>query len=451
MSQSLNRRRFFGVAASAAATMAIGACSSTSSGSSSGSSTSGSAGGSGAPADISGTLRATSYGDPTKLKLRSQVVDKFNSEFPKIHVTFEGSPTTGYFDKLATQISAGSPPDVINIDPVHAAQYVASNALEPLDGYSNIVQTDTFDKNLLAQGVQGGKLYGLPVAVSTYGIGYDTTKLAELKIDFPSTWTYDEYADLMVKIHQAAGGNFYGSEDMSYDLPSLEVWLRTQNKALYQDAKTIGFSADDLTHWFSYWSDLRGKGGCVTEEIQASHTYDDNTGGPMIQGKCAVTHIITPNFTGAFQKLTKNLLKMTDPPTATAGGKHGSYQSPSSIMTVTSASKNKEAAVTMVNFFCNSPDSAAILRFISGPMASSAAIKGVEGGQTTAAENEVIRFTQASPQNALPAPPLPPANGSQVATLLIRVSQDVGFGKQTPAAAASSFIDQANALLAKTS
>ncbi len=394
-------------------------------------------------------LRVTSWGDPTKVKLRGQVVDRFQELHPDIPMLFEGSPVAGYFDKLATQISAGSPPDIINMDSAHMAQYTPSGVLAELDEFNgNLLKTDTLDKLLLDQGMLDGKLYGVPFAQTGYSWGYNQTLFDKLGLAAPTDWTYDSFATLAEQLHQQAGPKVFGAEDMSGDLASFEVWLRANGGQVY-DGDQLAFDDQTLVEWFEYWSRLRQNGGITPADIAAQYTYDDATGGPIAAGKCAITHIFINNFTGSFQALTKDKLKMTTPPTGSTG-QHGAYPTPSSVFCISSQCADKTAAATFVDWFVNSPDSAEVLRFISGPTASSEGIKGLQDDpDLTAEEKEIIDYAAAVSKNAVPAPPIKPAANTEIGTLLLRTSQELGFGRTDIPSAAKTVIDGAKDLLSQ--
>ena len=48
-----------------------------------------------------------------------------------------------------------------------------------------------------------------------------------------------------------------------------------------------------------------------------------------------------------------------------------------------------------------------------------------------------------------PLPPPPPHGAGEIATLLLRVNEQIGFGKLSPADGAKQFITESNAILAR--
>lgn len=395
-----------------------------------------------------GALRVSSYGDQTKLKLRGEVVKKFTAGHKGVQMSFEGTPTADYWDKLATQISGGNAPDVINIDPVRIAQYGSNGVLTALGSYvPKTLQTNTFDANLLKQGRLGGKLYGVPIATSTYSIGYDTTVLDKIGVRIPASWTWDDYARIALNIHHASGKSFYGVEDAGGDITSFEVFLRTRGGALYKGSTEFGFDQATLTEWFSYWEKLRKNGGCVPADIGSQWVYGDWPNSPIVRGKAAMGHIMTPNFTGGFQALTKHTLAMTLPPRASANGPLGHYPAPSSLLSVNARCKDKDHAVEFVNWFVNNAQPWKMMKLISGPPASQQALHALEQLQLSVPEKKVLAYTQMATKLAKPAPPVPPKANTQVSDLMLRTNQDISFGRKKVPAAVDSFFSQAKSYL----
>lgn len=399
-------------------------------------------------------LRVSSYGDQSKLKLRGQVVDKFNADHQGSNLTFEGTPTADYWDKLATQVAGGNAPDIINIDGVHIAQYGGSGQLLPLDEFiPNTVHTDYFDKNLLVQGQFNGKQYGLPLSSATNGMGFDATVLGQLGIPEPDgSWTWDDYASMANDIHKAAGKDIYGCADEGGDLPTLELFLRGRGEELVNadNTKELGFSVDSLTAWYDFWDKLRRSGGCVPADIGANFVYGDWPNSPIVTKKGVMEHISTPNLSGGFQSLTKNQVKLTLPPVATKGGKQPQFPTPSSMWALNAKIKNKDLGASFIEWFNTSPNGASVLGFISGPPASQKTLDILASKQLSPSDKIVVDYVKVAAQGAFTPPPPQPSAFTQIGQhggVLPRANQDIAFGKQKVPAAAQSAYSQAAALL----
>lgn len=404
-----------------------------------------SASGSSSAGSGSATVRFSSYGDPTKLGLRSSLAKEYMAAHPKVKMVFEGSATADYWDKLATEIAGGNAPDVINIDSVHIAEYASKNALMALDKYiPKPIETDTFTKTLVNLGQLNGKQYGVPVATSMYAWGYDQTVLDSLGIPLPDgSWTWDSYAVLANDIREASKKTIYGSEDPSGDEATLQIWLRTKGAELYHGGQ-LAYSQANLEEWFNYWASLRASGGIVPADVASLSKYGDWPNSPMVTKKAPLGHIFTPNLAGGFQGLTKNTLNLALPPVDKAGDKTATFANASSYLSINTRASDPAAAAEFINWFVNGKEAALSLRLISGPPASSAGMDALlQSADLTDAEKAVLDFTKMA-LGQVQSTPEPSSGGDvEVQALLLKVSQDIAFKKASVAEASKQFFSDA--------
>lgn len=377
------------------------------------------------------SVRFSSYGDPTKLGLRSKLADQYTSSHPDVKMVFEGTATAEYWDKLATQMAGGNAPDVINIDIARIGQYGAAGALQSLQKYiPDTIDTKPFDKNLLSQGQLKGEQFGIPVAMGAYSMGYDVTVLDQLGLEHPKeTWTWADFATLANEIRQKSGEKIYGAEDPSGDTASLQIFLRGKGEDLYKDG-TLAFTDASLTEWFEYWAALRATGGTIPADIAAQAKYGDWPTSPLVKRQAALAHIHTPNLKGGFQDLTKNTLEITLPPRNTKDGKCGTFPAPSSYLSLNAKSQRADDAAAFINWFTNGEEAAKTLRLISGPPASASGRDVlVKGSDLSASEKQVLAYTDLALKNAFAPPQASPAASTAVGDLLLKTSQDIAFKK----------------------
>lgn len=390
-------------------------------------------------------VRFSSYGDPKKLGLRGQLAEQYTSGHPDVKVTFEGTATAEYWDKLATQMAGGNAPDVINIDTARIGQYSAGGALAPLDEFvPAVVKTEYFDENLLVQGRVDGKQYGIPVAMSTYSISYDATALDGIGVAHPDgSWTWEEYAALCNEIRRASGGSLYGSEDPSGDPVPFEIFLRSKGEALYRDGNDFGFAEDSLVEWFEYWAALRSSGGVIPADIAAQSQYGDWPTMPIVKKIAPLGHIFTANLQGGLQSLTDHTIEITLPPKYTTDGTAPQFPAASSYLSLNARSARKADAADFINWFANGEEAARTLRLISGPPASSAARDVLLAGQLEPGEKQVLDYTDLALKSAVAPPPPAPAASTAVADLLLKASQDIAFGSTSVRDGVRTFLAEA--------
>lgn len=438
MTQSLSRRSLLGGGLAVGSAVALGACANLTPHNNSAPAV----GGKKAAGGV-GSIRFSSYGDPTKLKLRSDLAAKFTSEHPKIKVGFEGVASADYWDKLATEIAGGTATDVINIDSPHISQYGTSGALQPLDPYiPKPIETDTFDSNLLKSGQLNGKQYGVPVASATTAMGYDATIIDSLGLKRPDGgWNWDGFMSFAQQIYKKSGGKYNGSEDPSGDSAVFELWARSNGQQLYKDDKTFGFTQDTLSDYFTYWQEMRTSGGCVPAQTAAQYVYADWVHSPMVLKKAPLGRIQTNNVIGGYQGFTKDDIELTMVPKGN-DGKYPNYEAASSYLSLNAKTQDPTDAAVFLNWFANSADAALTLRVISGPPASSAGRKALlDSGGLSSDEKKVLNFTTLAIKNSTP-PPIPaPGVNTDIGTLLLAAAQSVSFKKKSIKDAVSTFWD----------
>jgi multiple sugar transport system substrate-binding protein len=122
----------------------------------------------------------------------SQLIPAFEKEHPDIHVEVQQIPWTAAHEKLLTAYVGESTPDIAMLGNTWVPEFVALNALAPLDSFvarSKEIRRDDFFPGIWKTNVVNGKTYGIPWYVDTRLIFYRTDLLAKAGYKtFPTTW-----------------------------------------------------------------------------------------------------------------------------------------------------------------------------------------------------------------------------------------------------------------------
>lgn len=396
-------------------------------------------------------IRFSSYGNPDKLEIRSAVVDAFIEANPEASVSFEGSPTADYWDRLSTQMSAGNAPDVINIDAPRIGQYAGRDALLPLtDFIPDVIRTDEFDARLLGTGSVNDVQYGVPVAVATQCICYNLERITELGMTLPDgTWDFARYAEYATAVSDAANREFAGCADESGAMGFLQAWIRARGDQVYAESGGgLGFDVSAIEEFFEYWDVLRRGGGCESPEGAAQYQSGDWPNSAMAQNRAVMQVVSTPVFTGGFQAFTDYQLALTLIPRAAGGGAYPHFSEASSFLSLNAKTSEPDLAAQFLEFFVNSRDAALALRFVSGPPASAAARAVLlDEGDLAPEELELLEFSDEALAVASPPPSAAPAGDNEVRSVLYRASQAVAFGQESISSAAATFYEEAERAL----
>jgi multiple sugar transport system substrate-binding protein len=154
---------------------------------------------------------SASAGDKTTLRIwamgregevLSQLIPEFEKEHPNVRVDVQQIPWTAAHEKLLTAYVGEATPDIAMLGNTWIPEFVALNALAPLDSFaaqSKEIRRDDFFPGIWKTNVVNGQTYGIPWYVDTRLIFYRSDLLAKAGYkEFPKTWA--EWMTAMKKI-----------------------------------------------------------------------------------------------------------------------------------------------------------------------------------------------------------------------------------------------------------
>lgn len=178
-----------------AATLALGACSSSNTSSASDQSPAPTLA---ADKKVSITFAETMASGSLKPAL-DDLIKKFQQANPNITVNLEVQPNYANLkQKIDSMVSAGKPPTIAQVYPEWADSYLEAQVLQPLDGYAK----DNSELNDFYKGVKSSlyidnKLVTWPFNASNMVMYYNPDQLKKAGVGVPTTWS--EFADTIKK------------------------------------------------------------------------------------------------------------------------------------------------------------------------------------------------------------------------------------------------------------
>jgi len=395
-------------------------------------------------------IRMFWWGGNDRAKRTKDAIAAFEKANADVTVTSEFAGWDSYWARLATQVAGGNAPDLIQMDPAYLVEYARRGVILPLDGYigKQLNIADFGDGNLASCSVDG-KVYGVNNGINTFCLFLDTGAWKERGVETP---TFDTtWGQLAEKCAAFAAANtkqgFYAIADGSGSEWALELWLRSQRKQLYTADGKLAYEVADLAGWLQYWSDLRKSGGCVPADVQALSKDSVDTS-PLTLGYAAADFAFSNQFI-PFTQLNKSPLSLANPPAGNAGEKSNYYR-PSQMFSVTSGSRNPEAAVALANFLVEKPEGVKALGLERGVPASPA-MRDLLLPSLSDSEKSIVQFLEdLTPYVAATIPPAPPSGDGEIANVLARISEQVGFGASDAQKGAEDFFAEAQAILARS-
>ncbi len=143
----------------------------------------------------------------SKVKLVDELIPQFESQNPGIRVVHENFPYDAYNQKVASAVSAGQGPDVINLFYGWVPLYVDSGYLQPLpaDAFPTTEIEHDFVP-MIKNSKFDGKYWALPTAVRSLALFYNADLLRTADIARPPvTWEEFLSAAQRTTVRDAAG------------------------------------------------------------------------------------------------------------------------------------------------------------------------------------------------------------------------------------------------------
>lgn len=321
------------------------------------------------------------------------LIDAYQAKNPNVNIEMVDLGSQDYMTALATQL-AGSDTDldVVCIKDIPGyANLVAKNVLEPVD-------TSSFDTSVYGgitdQILINDALYALPFRSDFWVVFYNKDIFDAAGVEYPTNdMTFDQYDALARKVTKTdLGSEVYGAHyhtwrsavqlfgildgnhsivDGNYDFlkPYYEMVVNEQNDGVCQDYATL-----------------------KTSGLHYSGAFAQGNVAMMNMGTWFIPTLIEKISTGEYTDI-KNWGIVKYP--HAEGVEPGSTLATITSLSVTSASKNKEAATDFMNFVCGSEGAEIIAGQGTFPAIKTDAVvtqmAGVEGFPSDAESAEALR------------------------------------------------------------
>lgn len=387
------------------------------------------------------TIRFSWWGSDTRHQMNQDLIDAFEDEHPDITVTPDYTDWGGYWDKLATQTAGGDTPDVLMQEERYLREYADRGVLANLADYD--IDTSNIDESILGSGEFGGGLWGIPTGVNVRVMMADPQLFEEAGVEMPddTTWTWDDYHDLMVQITENTPDGTYGAQDFGFIEPDLSIWARQHGQNLWNEEGEIGFEPEIAAELWQRSLDLIEAGGAPP----ASLSLEIDAGGPeqslIATNQGAIARFWT-NQLEAITSASGRDLQLLRYPGETEFERTGLFQKPAMALSMSAGSDYPEAAATFIDWMLNSPEAGEIILSDRG-LPANMDVRAHIMDQLSDTEQQAADFIEDLAPDIVDAPPAPPRGAGQVADLLARINEEVLFGQTTPQEGAERFISEA--------
>lgn len=393
------------------------------------------------------SLRFTWWGSDARHEKTLEAIALFEEQNPGVTIVPEYSGWDGYWDALSTKAAANDLPDIMQqVDP-YIFDYAQNGTLADLTEYSDVLDLEPFSPAIMEMSTVDGAVYGVPGGMTGMSAWVNPATIESVGIDLPDdqAWSWEDYAEYAASITSASGGSVVGSGQVTFDSQMFNIWARQQGEQVFSETG-VGFEPETLSSWWEFVLEMQQDGSIPTAEqsVEAvGKSLEESgfaTGQTAIQGGWA-------SQIGAVQAVVDTPLALMQLPGESEAEVRGVFVKPSLHYSVAASSEHPEEAAKFVDFLVNTVDAGEILGADRGTPANPEVLEELlpsmtEGDQLAA---EYLLEANELVETGLP---IPPPGASVFEEAFIRYSQEVVFGRMTPAEAADALIAEVDTAVA---
>jgi multiple sugar transport system substrate-binding protein len=280
------------------------------------------------------------------------IVSAFEKKNPDITVKVKTLPYDSYGTALQTDLAAGTPADVFDINGPSAYGPLETNGtLAELDG----VDSTVYNSALLDSYATDGKQYALPTSFSDVVLYYNKDLFDKAGVTYPtSSWTWKDETAAAEKITDKAAGVWGDHQPVTYN-EFYKVLAQNGASFLNKDGKKVAFNTPAGVEAAKWLVEKSGTTMPTIADGQGTADFDSNL---FKAGKLGMLHTGIWVF-GTFKDLTNWDIAVEPGNTAEANAVF------SNAIGVSATSKHKDAAQKWAEFMSAS-DTMVDVRLDSG-------------------------------------------------------------------------------------
>ena len=306
-------------------------------------------------------LRMAWWGNQVRNERTLEVIKMFEAKNPNIKITGEFADFDGHFQKMATQSSGNSLPDILQMDYIYLAEYVDKGLLADLNPYvdSGVLNFADVDDQFISGGRLNDKLYAVSLGANALTLAYDPAMFAKAGVpELKPGYTWQDFVDTAYALKDKLGKDVWINPLYS-DSQEFKHLLRQKGAWLYNDEGTaLGYDDDKyFIDFWTNWEKMRKDGISPPAELTAN--ISDLKDQLIVSGKSPFLPMHS-NEIVALTELAKRPIKLMVYPTD-PDGEMGHYIKPSQFFSVSSTSKHAEAAAKFIDFFTNDVEANKVL------------------------------------------------------------------------------------------
>ena len=154
------------------------------------------------------TLRFSWWGGDARHKATEAACQAFMEKYPNIKVECEYGAWDGWAEKVATQLSGGTAPDLMQVNWNWLYQFSSDGSkFVDLTQFADVINMENYPADLLEQCVVGGKQQAIPIGTTGKCFYWNKTTFDKAGIALPTSW--DELIAAGTTFKEKLGDEYY--------------------------------------------------------------------------------------------------------------------------------------------------------------------------------------------------------------------------------------------------
>lgn len=379
------------------------------------------------------TLRFSWWGGDSRHKATLDVIKLYEEKNPGVKIKAEYTGWDGYFEKISTQISGNTAPDIMQID--YSWLY---NFSKNGDGFYDINELkedfdlSNYDEQSLTYTTINNKITAIPVGMNGRAFFYNKTLFEKAGVEVPKT--IDELFVVDKIIKEKVGKDARVLDVTSVDsgvLFFIKYYVEQKyGKTIINSDNKIGVSKEELADAFKFYKKLVDEEVVVSTKDRAGAGNIPAEQNPLwISGKLGGVYEWNTAI-GMYEDTLEegNTLVAGDFLTG-IGDNDSAFIKVNMTFAVNKNSKNAKEAAKFLNFLLSDPEAAKILGTVRGiPLNKSAYAELEKEGKIEGALAEALEKAM-----KFPGPKSSPyIEDERVRKLGLQISQKVDYNEITP-------------------
>jgi oligogalacturonide transport system substrate-binding protein len=312
-------------------------------------------------------MRVAWWGGQTRNEATLKAMDLYKSQNTNVTLEGEYGGFDGYFEKLITQLSAGTAPDVIQIDYQWLDQFFKQISLFVDLHTAKSLNLGTFDAAFLKSITSPeGKLIGAPTGINGMAFYMNKTLADRVGIDYAKQMTWSRLLTEGKALHAKNPDVYMLNMTVNMDLRSMvfEPYLfGITGKRLVESDGSLGFDKASLVKTFEYVNALYDNG--VIEPVAETASLKTGTlfQSPRWLANQVVFYLeLTSRYAPIVSSIKGSEVIVVDYPAAKDARNSGLLLRPASMWSINAKTRSVDEAARFTNWLLNDPAAAAILK-----------------------------------------------------------------------------------------